>query len=513
MNAKRPLIALAAVSASLALAGTASAASATLSNPSSIAPADRIGPLAPPGFDGLDFPSQIGAGSLTGSITNVKVTLKDVSSTFPADLDVMLVAPDGNAVMLMSDAGGGNDISHVNITFDDSAPTALPDGTGTITSGSYKPTNLVSGVSGDNDGFPLRVEDVTPSGATLASLDGHHPDGTWRLLVVDDQSGDVSTIAGGWTLSITTSDGITVDNGGELQVVDRASDLSAPGIGSAYPFTNVVSGAGGVIEHMAVTLEGPQFTNLDDIDLLLEGPNGRRVLLMSDAEQGPLANAGFFSFTDNARFPVPFGVPNLADAYLPRNYFGDDADAFPAPAPPPPYDASLDAFLGSSPNGEWRLYMVDDTHNGSLGELNGGYQLFFTLKPDPASGGGQTSPSGSGQGGSSPAPAPAAPAQEPSKGAAVLSGLKLKPKTFRSKKGSTVRYNLTADSRVTLIVKRRVRNGFIRLRGKLAQSGHAGSDSLRLKKVGGHALKPGSYRVIATPAGGKSQSAAFKVTS
>ena len=47
----------------------------------------------------------------------------------------------------------------------------------------------------------------TPSGQTTlgGAFTGINPNGAWRLYVVDDTTGDVGSMAGGWSLTITTA--------------------------------------------------------------------------------------------------------------------------------------------------------------------------------------------------------------------------------------------------------------------------------------------------------------------
>ena len=47
---------------------------------------------------------------------DVDVTLNDLSHTFPDDIDVLLVGPTGADAILMSDAGGGADVSNIDLT-------------------------------------------------------------------------------------------------------------------------------------------------------------------------------------------------------------------------------------------------------------------------------------------------------------------------------------------------------------------------------------------------------------
>ncbi|MFF2291115.1 proprotein convertase P-domain-containing protein [Peribacillus butanolivorans] len=126
------------------------------------------------------------------------MTLTNMSHTFPDDIDILLVGPGGQNVILMSDAGGGADINNVTLTFDDDAPTFLPDAA-QIVSGTFKPTNF-----GGADVFPAPAP-IPPYGSLLNVFNGTNPNGTWSLFVVDDIEGDTGSIAGGWSLTITTT--------------------------------------------------------------------------------------------------------------------------------------------------------------------------------------------------------------------------------------------------------------------------------------------------------------------
>ncbi|MFN9956450.1 MAG: proprotein convertase P-domain-containing protein, partial [bacterium] len=62
---------------------------------------------------------------LNGTITDMSVTLEDISHTYPDDLDILLVGPTGAMVLLMSDAGGSWDLNNVTLTFDPNASSVL----------------------------------------------------------------------------------------------------------------------------------------------------------------------------------------------------------------------------------------------------------------------------------------------------------------------------------------------------------------------------------------------------
>ncbi|MFC4023633.1 hypothetical protein ACFOUV_07330 [Oceanobacillus longus] len=168
------------------------------------------GPAAP-------YPSSVNVSGLTGAVQKVTVTFNNLSHTYPADISALLVAPDGQDTILMSTAGGGNDINNVTLTFDDDAPTLLPE-FDQITSGTYQPTNY-----GVFDTYPPPAP--TPSGNTELSIyDNTAPNGTWNLYIIDQFQADVGVMAGGWELSITSCEPLgSVPNGVPQSNVENAA--------------------------------------------------------------------------------------------------------------------------------------------------------------------------------------------------------------------------------------------------------------------------------------------------
>jgi len=114
-----------------------------------------------------------------------------------------LVGPTGQKAMIFSDVGGGNNpINNVTVTLSDAAASSLPTA-GLIVSGTYKPTNVEPGENGELDSFPSPAPSG-PYSAPLSQFTNLPPNGTWSLYVVDDTAGDQGSIAGGWSLTITT---------------------------------------------------------------------------------------------------------------------------------------------------------------------------------------------------------------------------------------------------------------------------------------------------------------------
>jgi subtilisin-like proprotein convertase family protein len=148
------------------------------------------------------YPAPITVSGVGTQLTAISVTLNGFSHAYPADVDVLLVGPNGQNVMLMSDVGTYFPVSNLTFTFDNSSSTILPNGA-QLTSGTYAPTNF--NPTGDVDGFPAPAPLVGPYGASFAPFINTNPNGVWKLYIIDDVSGNSGQLAGGWSITVTTA--------------------------------------------------------------------------------------------------------------------------------------------------------------------------------------------------------------------------------------------------------------------------------------------------------------------
>lgn len=176
-------------------------------------------PTSCPSEKASPYPSVIAVSGLSGAVTDVNVTLRNITYQHngPADADVVLVAPGGKAVMVMSDACGDNDNPYpianaITLTFDDQAGAPIP-ADGACGSGTFRP------LDDDDDGeFPFHVPDGITDGPSapastrpLSDFNGINGNGNWSLYVVDDYPNDpdpaakAGQIGGGWALQIATA--------------------------------------------------------------------------------------------------------------------------------------------------------------------------------------------------------------------------------------------------------------------------------------------------------------------
>src|SRR5262245_40791614 len=164
--------------------GADSAKALTFTNVSANTSAATIPSVGPASL----YPSSIIVSGVTGTVSKVTVTLNQLSHSYPDDIDMLLVGPAGQSVLLMSDTGGGSDLTNVVLTFDDAAGPSLPDAT-QITTGTYKPTNI-----GTGDTFPAPAPNGS-YGATLSVFNATDPNGVWSLYIVDDTTNDAGSLA------------------------------------------------------------------------------------------------------------------------------------------------------------------------------------------------------------------------------------------------------------------------------------------------------------------------------
>jgi hypothetical protein len=157
-------------------------------------------------------------------------------------------------------------------------------------------------------------------------------------------------------------DGPPVDDG--FTEFCNLDNIFIPSSGPAQPYPSGIyaTGLSGSVFEIRVDLRVMSHTYPDDLDVLLVGPTGARSLLMSDA-------GGSYDLTnDILHFLI--GAPALPDNaqiaagfYSPTDF--EAGDTFPASAPAGPYGATLTNFTGTTPNGVWSLYVVDDAVDDS----------------------------------------------------------------------------------------------------------------------------------------------------
>jgi subtilisin-like proprotein convertase family protein len=169
--------------------------------------------------------------------------------------------------------------------------------------------------------------------------------------------------------------------------------IAIPGTGPSgpaddYPSEIVVDGLGPGVTDVNVTLTNFSHTYLSDVDILLAGPGGEAVPLISDGTPSAPSCAqdvsGLTLVFDDAAASGPPNGELSSGTYKPSDTedggcdgAGDDYQA-PAPAQT---GTTLAEFNGEDPAGTWSLYVRDDG-TGDTGQIAGGWTLEITADTD-----------------------------------------------------------------------------------------------------------------------------------
>jgi subtilisin-like proprotein convertase family protein len=342
----------------------------------SIALDDTGGPIPIPDVgSAAPYPSTIevppvvdACGQEVTLIDKVGVTLHGLTHDRPEDLDILLLGPTGLSVLLLSDVGGGP-VADRTLAFDADAAGTVPS---PIVSGTYLPTNAPGGTV---DIFPQVVSPpATGYGGDLSVFRGTNPKGTWKLYILDDEAGGAGTLASGWSLDLLFAPALSNP---------REVTINSKGNATPFPSSIPVSLRNAacqptLVGKVTVTLDGFSHVKPKEVDILLLGPTGLSVLLMSDIG-GKAVTDATLTFDQAAAAAVPKRV--VSGTYLPTNV-GPGVDKFkPLSKPPGAYSVDLSIFNGTDPNGTWELYIQDDT-TGNTGALLRGWRL--TIAPAAA---------------------------------------------------------------------------------------------------------------------------------
>lgn len=193
---------------------------------------------------------------------------------------------------------------------------------------------------------------------------------------------DAATICAGTIqkLSVTPTGATTLTFG-------PAGPISIPSAGNSTPYPSAINvaalpAAGVYVQSVAIN--GFAHTWPEDVDIVLRSPSGKSVILLSDVGGGPTAGAPVnLVINDAGPAMPPAGL--VSGTYKPTNLpgvFGVEPDNWPAPgpgSPPAPNSALADFGSSANPNGNWELFVLDDT-GGDLGSI-ANWSITFRIVP------------------------------------------------------------------------------------------------------------------------------------
>jgi Calx-beta domain/Bacterial Ig-like domain (group 3) len=288
------------------------------------------------------YPSNITVSGETEPISDLRVTLFDLSHTFPDNIDALLVGPGGQKFILMSKSGGSNAIgpnSTISLTFGDDAGEVLPD-FGALTWDGFEPTSWggpVTNFPAPAPAGPYSEPGSAVGGTGTQTLSGRFggtsANGVWSLYLRDNSGvpispGDIDgCFNGGWGLEFAPQSGTTTT------ITNTASLSSNPtSVGTSYAVNwtvNAVEPAAGTPTGTVTVTDGTGATcnasvSAGTCNLTSTTPGLKTITASYSGEEGfaPSTAAGtphfvYIYVTGNVKQFVAFGTnSNLAGATI-----------------------------------------------------------------------------------------------------------------------------------------------------------------------------------------------------
>jgi len=177
---------------------------------------------------GNPYPSTITVTGEPGVIGAMRVTLYDIFANVPDNADFLLVAPNGQSMILMANAGGLVAGGPATLTFIDTAGAVVPDN-GPWMMGDFEPTSFgtVANFPAPAPIGPYNLPGGTVGGSGSQTLIGNFggisANGIWSLYVRDDfgsAGGVVGSISGGWGLEFLRSTAAGASISGRVMTAD-----------------------------------------------------------------------------------------------------------------------------------------------------------------------------------------------------------------------------------------------------------------------------------------------------
>jgi subtilisin-like proprotein convertase family protein len=169
-----------------------------------------------------------------------------------------------------------------------------------------------------------------------------------------------------WAATFTNAAAITINDNGAA---------------SPYPSNITASGLTGNSNKITATITNLTHTFVADIDILLAGPTGQTVILMSDVGGLNSVTSQSITFDDSAVSSLSCTTAPATGTFKPTNCVETTStcnppppDSFPAPAPAGPYGSTLSALYSQPANGTYSLYVVDDCA-ADVGTIANGWSI------------------------------------------------------------------------------------------------------------------------------------------
>jgi len=256
-----------------------------------------------PGAPASYYPATINVTAGPAQIGSMRVTLYDAQFSSPANMDVLLVSPQGQSFVLMNGAGGSSAMADPEtITFSDAAGQVLSN-TDPFTSGEFEPTSWQSSVADfapPAPAGPYNLPGSTAGGNGTQTLMGNYglsnANGIWSLYIRDSNGSFSGCINGGWGLEflgptagnvslsgrVTSADGRGIRNAKMVLTGDSLQHPLRVNTGSFghYSFDGLEAG-----QTYVVTVNSKRYTFSTPSQVITMAGNAAEINFQADPER------------------------------------------------------------------------------------------------------------------------------------------------------------------------------------------------------------------------------------
>jgi uncharacterized delta-60 repeat protein/uncharacterized repeat protein (TIGR01451 family) len=300
--------------------------------------------------------------NLSSPVGNAVLTSTNASVLTIVETSGSLIMPAGSA--LVTESGPGNGVIDTNETV--TMLFALRNASGTNTANltaQLIPTSAVMNPSGPQDFGVLTVHGPSVSRPFTFTARGTNGQVLSATLQLRDGTTAISNVVYNFVMGSAVT---SYSNNAPIFIDDYTK-------ARPYPSIINVGGVGTVVTRATVTLSNIYHSWPSDINMLLVSPTGGKSYLMSKAGGSYALSKTTLTFDDTATASLPFGTKISSSTNKPSAYAAAPPP-FPIPAPPAPYPTNLAGLMGSNPNGDWSLFVYDDSPLNS-GIISNGWSL------------------------------------------------------------------------------------------------------------------------------------------
>jgi hypothetical protein len=216
------------------------------------------------------YPSGINVTGMGGTISKLVFSIDKFSHANVHDVNMLLVSPLGQAVVIFSHVSGNRLASNVRVNLTDSSGFFLPSDFN-LWSEPLKPAAFGNAVS-----FPAPA----PSGGygviALSTFNNLSPNGIWSLYVYDDTDNNGGGISGGWSLSISTS-------GGLIPTISDIPDQSVLPGRATPPVPFVINDAETPVDQLVLTANSSNPALVSPDNIVFGGSGSNRTISVISA--------------------------------------------------------------------------------------------------------------------------------------------------------------------------------------------------------------------------------------